>query len=35
VGPKVTIKYMMKATSIDVKEEAKKAEPKKEAPKKK
>ena len=34
-GSKVTVKYLMKATSIDVKEEAKKAEPKKEAPKKK
>ena len=27
VGSKVTAKYLMKATSIDVKEEAKKAEP--------
>jgi hypothetical protein len=35
VGSKVTVKYLMKATSIEVKEEAKKAEPKKEAPKKK
>jgi uncharacterized protein YxeA len=34
-GAKVTVKYLMKATSIEVKEEAKKAEPKKEAPKKK
>jgi len=34
-GSKVTVKYLMKATSIDVKEEAKKAEPKKETPKKK
>jgi hypothetical protein len=29
VGSKVTVKYLMKATGIDVKEEAKKAEPKK------
>src|SRR4030043_378314 len=35
VGSKVTVKYLMKATTIEVKEEAKKAEPKKEAPKKK
>jgi len=28
-GSKVTVKYLMKATSIEVKEEAKKAEPKK------
>jgi hypothetical protein len=35
VGSKVVVKYMMKATNIEVKEEAKKAEPKKEAPKKK
>jgi len=28
-GAKVTVKYLMKATSIDAKEEAKKAEPKK------
>ena len=35
-GSKVTVKYLMKATGIEVKEEAKKAEPaKKEAPKKK
>jgi hypothetical protein len=33
-GAKVTVKYMMKATGVEVKEEAKK-EPKKEAPKKK
>src|SRR4030042_4771109 len=35
VGSKVTVKYLMKATTIEVKEEAKKAEPKKEATKKK
>ncbi len=35
VGSKVTVKYLMKATSIEAKEEAKKPEPKKEAPKKK
>ncbi len=36
VGSKVTVKYLMKATGIEAKEEAKKAEPaKKEAPKKK
>ena len=35
VGAKVTVKYVMKAVSIEAKEEAKKAEPKKEAPKKK
>jgi hypothetical protein len=40
VGSKVTVKYVMKAVSIEAKEEAKKeepkkAEPKKEAPKKK
>jgi phage terminase large subunit-like protein len=29
VGAKVTVKYLMKATSIEAKEEAKKAEPKK------
>ena len=29
VGSKVTVKYLMKATSIEAKEEAKKAEPKK------
>ena len=34
-GSKVTVKYLMKATSIEAKEEAKKPEPKKEAPKKK
>ena len=28
-GDKVTVKYLMKATSIEVKEQAKKAEPKK------
>jgi len=28
-GARVTVKYLMKATSIEVKEEAKKAEPKK------
>jgi hypothetical protein len=28
-GSKVTIKYLMKATSIEIKEEAKKVEPKK------
>jgi hypothetical protein len=28
VGSKVTVKYLMKATSIEVKEEAKKSEPK-------
>jgi len=28
-GSKVTVKYLMKATNIEVKEEAKKAEPKK------
>ena len=33
-GAKVTVKYMMKATGVEVKEEAKK-EPKKEPPKKK
>ena len=35
VGSKVTVKYLMKATGIEVKEEAKKAEPKKAEPKKK
>ena len=35
VGAKVTVKYLMKATAIEVKETAKKTEPKKEAPKKK
>ncbi len=35
VGSRVTVKYLMKATSIEAKEEAKKPEPKKEAPKKK
>jgi hypothetical protein len=36
VGAKVTVKYLMKATSIEAKEEpAKKAEPKKAEPKKK
>ena len=34
-GAKVTVKYMMKATGVEVKEEAKKEAPKKEAPKKK
>jgi hypothetical protein len=34
-GSKVTVKYLMKATGIEVKEEAKKAEPKKAEPKKK
>ena len=34
-GSRVTVKYLMKATSIEAKEEAKKAEPKKETPKKK
>ena len=34
-GAKVTVKYMMKATSIEAKEEPKKAEPKKAEPKKK
>jgi hypothetical protein len=29
VGAKVTVKYLMKATSIEAKEVAKKAEPKK------
>jgi hypothetical protein len=28
-GSKVTVKYLMKATNIEVKEEAKKTEPKK------
>ena len=35
VGARVTIKYLMKATNIEAKEGAKKAEPKKETPKKK
>jgi len=35
VGARVTVKYLMKATNIEAKEGAKKAEPKKEAPKKK
>jgi len=34
-GSKVTVKYLMKATSIEGKEEPKKAEPKKAEPKKK
>ena len=34
-GSKVTVKYLMKATAIEAKEEAKKAEPKKAEPKKK
>ena len=34
-GAKVTVKYLMKATAIEAKEEAKKAEPKKAEPKKK
>ena len=35
VGSKVTVKYVMKAVSIEAKEEAKKEAPKKDAPKKK
>jgi hypothetical protein len=34
-GARVTVKYLMKATGIEVKEETKKAEPKKAEPKKK